>query len=214
MANELCYSENMKVTKYPQSCLLLEKDGKRIVMDPGRFFTEKYSVSELGELEAILYTHQHGDHYDQKVVDELGGKVKCIYGNKDVSKLIGEHACVVTSGSGFSVAGFEIMPRDLPHFPIGQEVPQNTGYLIDGTFFHPGDGVENPGITVVDLAAPVAGGFTFDDVKEFARSLSAKRVIPIHYSNQQMYPVDIKEFETVMNEFEVITLADGESTEL
>lgn len=205
----------MKVTKYPQSCLLLEKDGKRIVIDPGRFFTEKYAVSELGHLEAILYTHQHSDHYDHSVVEELGGKVKCIYGNQEVAKLIGEPACIVTSGSGFSVAGFEVMPRDLPHFPIGKDLPQNTGYVIDGTFFHPGDGVTNPGISVEDLAAPVAGGFTFEDVKEFAKSLGASRIIPIHYTNQQMYPVDINEFEAfIEKDFEVIVLKDGESTEL
>lgn len=195
--------------------MLLEKNGKRIVIDPGRFFTEKYEVSELGNLEAILYTHQHSDHFDPSVIEELGGKVKCIYGNQDLAALIGEQACVVADGSGFSVAGFEVMPRDLPHFPIGREVPQNTGYVIDGTFFHPGDGVENPGVIINDLAAPVAGGFTFDAVKAFGKSLGAKRVIPIHYSNHEMYPVDVNEFEAVMKtDFEIILLADGESTEL
>jgi L-ascorbate metabolism protein UlaG (beta-lactamase superfamily) len=54
----------MKITKYPQSCLLLEKNGQRIVIDPGKFFAEKYSFAELGEISAVLYTHRHGDHLD------------------------------------------------------------------------------------------------------------------------------------------------------
>lgn len=37
----------MKVTKYPQSCLLIEKDGHRIVIDPGNVFTASYKVADL-----------------------------------------------------------------------------------------------------------------------------------------------------------------------
>jgi L-ascorbate metabolism protein UlaG (beta-lactamase superfamily) len=207
----------MKVTKYPQSCLLLEKDGQRIVIDPGNFFSAKFSLDDLGDIKAVLFTHQHGDHLDPNLLDDLRAKKICLYGNADVSAKIGEGACPVQSGAGFTVAGFAVMPHDLPHFttPTMAEPPQNTGYVIDGTFFHPGDGVKTQSLRVADLATPVAGGFTFDDALSFAKSLGAKRLLPIHYSNQAMYPVDVREFEAKAKaEFEVIVLEDGQSADL
>lgn len=211
----ICYSWFMKVTKYPQSCLLLEKDGKRIVIDPGRFFTQKYDVGELGKLEAVLYTHQHGDHFDQSLVDGFKKQGVPIYANEAVCELIGDTKCNVSHSAGFEVAGFDVMPHDLPHFPIKGDPPQNTGYIIDGNFFHPGDGVKTTGVSASNLAAPIAGGFGFDDVIDLAKSIKAKKLIPIHYTNQQMYPVDVNEFKSqAEGEFEVIVLADGESTEL
>jgi L-ascorbate metabolism protein UlaG (beta-lactamase superfamily) len=205
----------MKVTKYPQSCLLLEKDGHRIVIDPGNFFSAKYSLDDLGDIKAVLFTHQHGDHLDPELLDELRAKKICLYGNADVAAKIGEGACLVESGSGFTVEGFQVMPHDLPHFPKEDIVmPQNTGYIIGGTFFHPGDGIKTESVEVHDLAAPIAGAFSFDDTLDLARSLGAKRLLPIHYTNQALYPVDVKEFEAMAkDEFEVVVLEDGESAE-
>lgn len=206
----------MKVTKYPQSCLLIEKKGHRIVIDPGSFFIEKYSIDELGQVDAVLYTHQHRDHYDADLAKQLKSIGAVLYGNTDVCALIDDGANEVTNGQTFEIAGFSITPHDLPHFVIeGREMPQNTGYIIDGNFFHPGDGIKTSGFEVNDLATPIAGAFTFDDTLDLAHTLSAKRLIPIHYSNQQMYPVNINEFiKKASAEFEVIVLEDGQTAEL
>jgi L-ascorbate metabolism protein UlaG (beta-lactamase superfamily) len=206
----------MKVTKYPQSCLLLEKDGQRIVIDPGSFFSAKFSLDELGDIKAVLFTHQHKDHLDPDLLEELLAKKICLYGNADVSTKIGHGACQIESGAGFTVAGFAIMPHDLPHFTTQtmQDPPQNTGYIIDGTFFHPGDSVKNDDVRIRDLAAPIAGGFTFDNTIEFARSLEARRLLPIHYSNHDMFPVDPEVFvDKAKDEFEVVLLDDGQAAE-
>jgi len=54
----------MRITKYGHACVALEKDGRRIVLDPG-------SLTELDATEgadAILITHQHFDHFAEQTV--------------------------------------------------------------------------------------------------------------------------------------------------
>jgi L-ascorbate metabolism protein UlaG (beta-lactamase superfamily) len=207
----------MKVTKYPQSCLLLEKEGKRIVIDPGNFFAAKYTLKDLGELSAVIYTHRHSDHADVAVFENIKQASIPSYGNADVCAVLGQEIVQVVSGNEFEVAGFTIMPHDIEHFKVDPVMgpPQNTGYIIDGTFFHPGDGHENNGVKVDDFAVPIAGPFDYEHVIEFIRSVGAKRVIPIHFSNQERYPVDPSKFMHVAEGVaEIILLEDGQSTEL
>jgi L-ascorbate metabolism protein UlaG (beta-lactamase superfamily) len=207
----------MKVTKYPQSCLLIEKDGHSIAIDPGSYFTQKYGRQELGPVEAVLYTHQHGDHLDTDLADELRAAGVPLYGNADVAAKLGGEMTVVHEAQPFGVAGFQVTPHDLPHFIIrpGQEPVQNTGYVINGTFFHPGDSTEINGLSVHDVGAPVGNPKGNDGALELAHSLQAKRIIPIHNANHEYFSFDEEKLKTDAEpEFEVILLDDGESTEL
>lgn len=212
----------MKVTKYPQSCLLIEKDNHRIVIDPGNVFTAKYKVADLGKIDAVLYTHQHADHFDESIVGEFTEAGVKIFGNEDVTALVGEAATTVHSGEVFEVAGFNVLPHDLPHCKMvdGSDGPPNTGFIIDGTFFHAGDGTEISGVSVHDLAVPIAGpDVTMRDAADLAISVGAKRVIPMHYDNHNFFPGSPQGFATATKEwfkmpFEVIVLEDGQSVEL
>ena len=51
----------MRLTKFGHSCLLVEEQGARMLLDPG---TLSDGFEELQGLTAILYTHQHADHLD------------------------------------------------------------------------------------------------------------------------------------------------------
>jgi len=61
----------MKITKFAHSCLLVEDGSARILFDPGNYSTKQ---NELRNLDAILVTHEHQDHYDLN-------NVKAILGN-------------------------------------------------------------------------------------------------------------------------------------
>lgn len=205
----------MKVTKYPQSCLLLEKDGKRVVIDPGMFFSKEFALVDLGQVEAVLYTHQHPDHYDPDLATKfLEAGVK-LYGNADVVSLIGNKATTVYSGQQISIAGFGVLPHDLPHCrTIEMPPPPNTGYIIDGNFFHPGDGVVTTGVTVDGLALPIAGpDISFVDAVDFAKQVQAKKIIPMHYHHDG-FLANPDNFASRIKFAEVIVLKDGESVEL
>jgi L-ascorbate metabolism protein UlaG (beta-lactamase superfamily) len=77
----------MKITKYPQSCLLIEQNGKRILIDPGSLVTRKYSAKDLLPIDAILITHEHSDHADPTLINELLDLTKVpVVGNQSTAK--------------------------------------------------------------------------------------------------------------------------------
>lgn len=208
----------MKITKYPQSCLLLEKNGQRIVIDPGDDFSASYKIGELGQVEAVLYTHQHSDHYDEALCRQLLNSGAQVFANADVAGLIGPKAVKVDDGQEFEAAGFKVKAIDLPHCPMsdGSAGPHNTGYLINGSLFHPGDGFELEGFQVETLADPITGAdISIRDAFDFAKQVRAKKVIPIHYDKLGAKPEVYKMFaERLQMPFEFIVLSDGQSVEL
>ena len=66
----------MKLTKYTHACVRLEKDSRIIVLDPGTF---SESAEALAGAEAVLVTHEHGDHIDVPAV------VAALKGNTDLA---------------------------------------------------------------------------------------------------------------------------------
>lgn len=205
----------MKVTKYPQSCLLVEVDGVRLLIDPGSFVSQKYFESDLLPVDAILLTHEHADHVDPFLIGEIVGKTAvAVYCNQSTANLIGSLATnIVNDGDRFMVDGVEITAHELPHVTMvdGSDGPQNTGYVIAGTLFHPGDGVEIKGLQIPVVAAPIAGpDVSPRDVFAFVQMTGAKKVIPIHYDYFVVDPV----FITNMLGVETIVLKNGESAEI
>ena len=205
----------MHVTKYPQSCLVLEVDGTRLAIDPGTFVTASYRLEDLGHLDAVLYTHRHADHLDEAWVDELRERGVELFGNADVVDLLGADRCTtIASGERFSAAGVEIAAHDLPHVVMvdGSPGPPNTGFVVADTLFHPGDGIELTGLEVPAAAVPIVGpSISFRDAYRFVQQLGASTVIPIHYD---AFVADPSLFARVCDLAEVRVLADGASTAL
>ncbi len=214
----------MKVTKYPQSHLVIEKDGKKIMIDPGDLtFDNGFKVADFKDVETILVTHIHPDHLAQEHLDELKQLVdgKKVFGNNEVVEKLGEFGVEceeVTDRQKFSVSGFEIEPIELAHFRATSNItmPKNTGYVLDGVFFDAGDGYELKGLTV-DNAALALGGPSVSSVGvlEFIQSLGAKVYIPIHYDIWKRDPAEINKLAGFAKfKIDVRTLNFGEETEI
>jgi L-ascorbate metabolism protein UlaG (beta-lactamase superfamily) len=173
----------MKITRYFQSCLLVEEGNTRILLDPSG--QEASRVGEFGKLDGVLYTHEHQDHFEaelaQKFVEE---GIAPVYANASTAKQIEASKTVVEDGQEFKVGELSIKAIELPHclFPDGSEGPQNTGYLINGKFFDPGDGKELTGLNAEILALPINGpDISLKDAYDFAVQVQAKQVVPVHY---------------------------------
>lgn len=208
------------VTKYPQSCLVLEKGGKRLLIDPGSFVSQKYQPTDLLPIDGILITHEHIDHADPELIKKLtAGKSIPVIANQSAKTVLGEVVTnLIVDEEELQVAGFRVMARELPHMAMldGSPGPQNTGYVIDGVFFHPGDGKELANLTVVSAAIPIAGpDISFRDSLNFALQLGCEKIIPIHNDVANLNPSTFKQFVSRVNlPFEIISLQNGESTEL
>ncbi len=210
----------MKITKYPESCLIIEHSGKRICIDPGSFVAEKYSAADLQPLDAILITHEHPDHVVPGLLGELSqnGKVP-VFGNQSTKNLIGELITnIVNDLDEFEAGGVKIVARELPHslLPDGSPGPQNTGYIIDGTFFHPGDGFSLDGLQINAAAIPIAGpDISPKDAFAFIKQLGCKTVIPVHYDFFFENPHVLAEFAPeVIPGVNFAVLDDGQSIEI
>jgi L-ascorbate metabolism protein UlaG (beta-lactamase superfamily) len=97
----------MKVTRYFQSCLLVEEGDARILIDPSG--QEKGRMGEFGKLDAVIYTHEHGDHFDAdmaKTFVEQG--IAPVYANASTAKLIEASKTEVADGQEFEVNGLKI----------------------------------------------------------------------------------------------------------
>ena len=208
------YNTPVRVTKYPQSCLLLEKSGHLLLIDPGTIATAQYPYDQFGKVEVVLYTHAHADHFDAAIVDEIVRSGAQIFANADVVGQIGaERATVVENGEEFVAGPFQVRAHDLPHCKMqdGSAGPPNTGFIVDGTFFDPGDGIETTGVTVPDVALPIAGpSINLANAAAFANALGAKRIIPMHYD---YFHNDPHEFARRHTQAKVFVLEAGESVE-
>ena len=207
----------MKITRYFQSCLLIQEGNARILIDPTPHDAD--AIYKLGQLDAVLYTHEHPDHFDAEMAQTFVEQgIAPVYANASTANLINASKTVVTDGQEFNINGVKIKAIELPHclMTTGKPGPQNTGYLLNNTFFHPGDGVELTGLKVDNLVLPIIGpDISLKDSFEFAKQLSAKNTIPVHYDFLGLKP-EVAESFAVANKmpFKMHVLKAGQSVDL
>lgn len=205
----------MRVVKHPQSCLVVEHaDGARLLIDPGNFAAAALSPADLGPIDGVLVTHRHPDHCDERLLDPLRADGVPVVANADAAAVIGDGVRVVADGEHVEVAGVDVVAHDLPHQVMvdGAPGPPNTGFLVDGRLFHPGDGLSLEGLRTEVLALPIAGpSASFHDAYRFAVQLGASTLIPMHYA---MFIADPHLFADKSGFADVRVLADGEATQL
>ena len=198
--------------------MLIELENSRILIDPGAVpFGQKRSIDKLGKLDAIFFTHEHADHFDKDEADKYSFLIP-VYANESTAKQMSGKPNIINHGDTEKIGSFEIKAVELPHclMPDGSAGPQNTGYLINGTFFHPGDGIELEGLSVKYLALPITGpDVSPKDAFSFGRQVSAEKAIAIHYdsfgANPDFYSRLIERYK---QPFELIALEAGQSVEL
>lgn len=162
---------------------MIENEGTRVLIDPSGH--EKDKLGNFGQLDAVLYTHEHGDHFDAGMAQTFVEQgIAPVYANAGTSKLIKASKTTVHDGKEYKIGKLTVKAIGLPHCLMvdGSEGPQNTGYLINGKIFHPGDGKELAGLKVEVLAMPLAGpDISPHDAFMFAKQVHAGAVVPIHY---------------------------------
>lgn len=205
----------VRVTKYLQSCVVLDRGDSRVAFDLGTRPEGPYELDALGTLDGVLYTHRHGDHLDVDLVEGLLERGIPLYANADVcDALAGRPVTPVDSGQELTVGTFTIRALDLPHFVMidGTSGPQNTGFLVDDRFFHPGDGLQIDGVTPEVLAVPLAGpSISMHDAYQMVQRLHPETVIPIHYD---VFPANPDRFAQACSLARVVVLGDGETADL
>lgn len=217
----------MKITKFPQSCLLIETKGKEILIDPGNLKYKEEYLDIWNKVDAILITHKHGDHCYTEILEKLDKDIT-IYSTKEVAEantslnisIIKENDMIELDNIKIEVVhaihGYQ------PLLKGTKEVHENVGYIIDdgqNRLYTTSDTICFKNDYKADiLCIPVTGyGLTMSafEAALYAKEVGAVLTIPIHMDNPAFPPNDnfIKEmFEKYEVEYEI--LDDGEMIEV
>ena len=115
----------MRLTKFGHSCLLVEEDGARVLLDPGSF---SEGFEELDGLTAVCLTHQHPDHLDaerlRRVLDRNPGvRVVSDEGSAPALGEAGADVEVVHDGDELDLGGLGVAVAGRDHAVIHPDIP-------------------------------------------------------------------------------------------
>lgn len=175
----------MRLTKYGHSCLLIEDQGGRLVVDPGAF--SRRAEGCVG-IDAILVTHEHPDHLDAEIVRTLvrrnpAAAIYCDFRSNDRFQAMGMSATAVRHGDEFLCGRMTVQVRGQHHAKIHPTLPAlpNVGYLVSGKMFVPGDALTTPDSPTEILAVPVAGPWLkLEEAMDYVHEVRPRIVVPVH----------------------------------
>ncbi len=217
----------MKLTKFPQSCALLETNGgTKILVDPGGIdFDEKF-LETWQTADAIFVTHKHSDHFNKEFLSQTNLP---IYSTSEVQKTYPEIKInIIKEGDFIKIGDIQIevvhaIHGFLPKMKTGGQVLENVGFIISA------DGVSiyitsdticfNNDYTADYLFAPVTGhgiAMSAYETSFYVGMVGAKKLIVCHLDNTKLYPKNLEYLDEQMKAHGVdyVILNYGESFEL
>jgi len=174
----------MEVTKLEHACQIITEGNTRLVLDPGNF-TRPVDVTGVV---AVVVTHEHPDHVTPEQLHRIlaANPDAVVFGPEGVRAALADSGIaveVVTDGDHRTVGPFELSFHGTRHQLIHSSVPivDNTGVLVNGRLFHPGDSYTDPGVPVEVLAAPVgAPWLKVGEMMDAVAAIAPSRAYPIH----------------------------------
>lgn len=204
----------MKITKFPQSCLLIETKGKKILVDPGNLKYKEEYFDIWNNVDVILITHKHPDHCNTEILEKLNKNIT-IYSTKEVQDTYTNlNISIVKENDVLNLGdiSIEVVHAIHGYQPLlkgAKEVYENVGYIIDdgkNRLYTTSDTICFKNEYKADiLCIPVTGhGLTMSafEAALYAKEVGAILTIPIHMDNPA-FPPDFKYIDEMFNKYEV-----------
>lgn len=178
----------VEITKFTHACVRIDDGARRLVLDPGSFSEADELEGALVGVDAVLITHEHGDHVNaDALASALSGnsalRVWCPASVATALEALGDHVTVVRAGEQFDGGGFEVRTFGGQHALIHKDVPvvPNVAYLVDGRVLHPGDSFTVPPVAVETLLLPTgAPWLKVGEVLDFLVAVRPRYASQIH----------------------------------
>ena len=219
----------MRITKYIHSCVLLEKNGDRLLFDPGHFtFVEGLvSPERFRDVDTIVITHDHPDHLDpdalRRILELSGARV--VTNGEVAADLAKQGIDATTVEDGELTAGaFTLRAVPARHEAIlSATLPRSAAFLVDGRVLNTSDSFDvslwplaGTEILIVPVMAPF---LTERTAATFIRSMRPRHVIPVHdgYARDFFRPQRYAAFESFLTDADITfhrLMDPGDSVEL
>ncbi len=193
----------MQITKYNQSCLLIESKGIRILVDPGKFgYNDDRLNKEWINVDAILITHKHDDHCLKEAIEAIINRDGSnLYLTNEVQNTYHfDKANIIKEKDIFDINNIKVEVVHAMHgYLTGMherngEVLENVGYIIDDgntKLYTTSDTINFYNDYKCDiLCMPFNGnGLTMGiiDGLGFAKAINPKLLLPIHMEHPLHY---------------------------
>lgn len=185
----------MKITKFNQSCLLIETKNKRILVDPGKIGYNETLLNDWINIDYILITHRHWDHCNEDAINIIAKRDNArIYTTKEVAEnnnLI--NPVIIKQGDVIDLGDIKVEVTKAIHGfftkmkKSGGEIFENVGYIIDDgekRLYITSDTINfNNNYKCDILCMPFNGnGLTLGiiDGVMFAQDINPELLLPIH----------------------------------
>ncbi|RKS76564.1 L-ascorbate metabolism protein UlaG (beta-lactamase superfamily) [Actinomadura pelletieri DSM 43383] len=175
----------MRLTKLGHACVQISRDDRTILIDPGSFSD---ASEALATADAVLITHEHFDHFDADALRAAMAERSDLH--VWTSRVVAENLAdlggrvhQVGHGDAVTVAGFDVHVYGDEHEILHPDVPPipNTGFLIEGEVFHPGDALTVPSEPVRTLCLPGnAPWMKIPELYAYTREVRPERAFVIH----------------------------------
>lgn len=210
----VCTSTDPRDKRY-RSSLLLEKDGKTLVIDTGYEFRLSLLREKVMNVDAVLYTHHHADHLagidDLRVFSQT--KQLSIYSNAMTVDYIRSHysyavekpefpgiphltPVVLERCREYDIASFPVIPIPIEHgrmthmgiygYRIGK-----LAYITDCTYIPEESYEALRGVTVLIIGAlrktPHGAHFSFEEAHEAGVRIGAEKIYFTHINHNTSY---------------------------
>lgn len=213
-----------KLTFLGQSAVLLEADGRHVLVDPFLSGNPKATVSpDEVPADVILLTHGHGDHYGDTVAiaKRTGAKVVAIV---EIANELAEQGLDVADPNLGGTVAFEggwvrLVPAWHTNTTPSGTVAIPAGLVINfggKTIYHLGDTALFSDLALpgrrdrLDAALiPIGGHYTMDrhDAVEAARLVGAPVVVPVHYDTFPPIETDAQAYKRDVEDAGLATVA-------
>lgn len=233
----VCLSDDEHDKRY-RSSVLLEKDGKRIVIDTGYEFRLALLREGVKSIDAVLYTHAHADHMagidDLRVFSQK--QPFDIYSSSETIDYIDKHyhyaiarpdfpgiphlrPNVLVPYRSYEIASFPVMAIPIEHgrmthMPIYGYRIGKLAYLTDCTFIPPESYEALQGIEVLVIGAlrkrEHGAHFSFEEAHEAGRKMGAKRIFFTHINHETFAREIDSLYEDAFGAYDTLSIEIGD----
>lgn len=192
--------------KYEHACLILERGGEKLVIDPGCF---TQLPKDMSDVLCLIITEEHVDHFDienVKAILSQNAKVS-IFTTKAVHDKLVENGIDSTAIEGeqsIECAGYNLTFYETDHAITYKVSPcKSLALKIDDLLYYPSDSYRVIDESVRILALPTSGPWhKICESIEFANAIKSERILVTHNG---LYNAD---GNSVANHFVQMNLAD------